>query len=201
MSDLYTIVMVIPHRIKKDTLNALRRVKFPFYCGVAHCLVDLEGKHSNSLLMTNTPVPPQPLIHASCLALGEDGVMLRGPSASGKSSLALRLIDQGADLVGDDYCQYWVRDGALWAAAQPPLAGLLEVRGIGVISLPYRRQIAVRAVIDLCPGDMIDRLPEREKTTIHGLFIPCYRLDPFHNDACAKVRLAVRLATGIIKTV
>jgi serine kinase of HPr protein (carbohydrate metabolism regulator) len=142
-----------------------------------------------------------PLIHASCLALGEDGVLLRGPSASGKSSLALRLIDQGAELVGDDYCCYWTRQGRLWAGPQPPLVGLLEVRGMGIIRLPYRRQVTVQAVIDLCPGVALERLPSAQTTVILGLEVPLYTLDPFHNDACAKVRLAVRLATGNIKTV
>lgn len=140
------------------------------------------------------------MIHASCVAVGDCGVVLRAGSGQGKSSLALRLIDQGAELVGDDYCRYWVRAGALWVGPQPALAGVIEVRGIGLVTMPYRAEVRVGVVFDLCPGRALERLPTAQTTRIEGLEIPCYALDPYHNDACAKVRLAVRLATGNIKT-
>ncbi|SIT15145.1 HPr kinase/phosphorylase [Insolitispirillum peregrinum] len=139
-----------------------------------------------------------PLIHASCVALGDDGVLLRGPSGSGKSDLALRLIDQGAMLVGDDYCQYQARDGVLHASPQPTIPGLLEVRGLGIIRLPWRPEIPVRLIVDLTPDPQPERMPAPEQDQICGLSLPVVRLNPFQASAVAKVRLAVLLATGII---
>jgi hypothetical protein len=77
---------------------------------------------------------------------------------------------------------------------------MIEVRGIGLVDLPYLAESRVGVLFDLCPGQPIERLPMAQTVRIEGIEIPRYALDPFHNDACAKVRLAVRLATGNIKT-
>lgn len=70
-------------------------------------------------------------VHASCVAIGGRGVLLVGPSGSGKSDLALRLIDGGAELVADDRVALRLADGRPVADAPPALAGLLEIREIG----------------------------------------------------------------------
>lgn len=142
------------------------------------------------------------LIHATCVAVAGIGVLLWGPSGSGKSDLALRLIDDGAELVGDDYCSFEQRDKALYAAPQQNIAGLLEVRGLGIIRLPYRPEALVRVVIELLPADQDpERLPSPQTTTICGVSLPVIPLNPFQMSSMAKVRLAVRLATGIIEAV
>jgi len=79
-----------------------------------------------------TPVPHQ----ASCVALAGRGVLIEGPPGSGKSSLALALIDRGATLVGDDGILIEQRDGRAWALPPPNIQGLLEVRNVGLITLP-----------------------------------------------------------------
>lgn len=145
-------------------------------------------------------------LHATCITLFDHGVLLRGPSGSGKSDLALRLIDQGAMLVGDDYCHYHAQDGGLYAAPIETIAGLLEVRGIGIVRLPYHPKARVRLVVDLVPptsqdpAQRIERLPPWQETEIAGVSLPFIRLYPFEDSAAAKVRLAVRLATGIIES-
>lgn len=137
-------------------------------------------------------------IHATCIAINGQGVLLRGPSGSGKSDLALRLIDGGAVLVGDDYCHYEARNGEVVARPQAPIAGLLEVRGVGVLRLGYVVEAVVRLVVDLTPGQTPERLPEPEYTPILDIPVRRLALDPFEASAPAKVRLAVRLASGDI---
>jgi len=137
-------------------------------------------------------------VHATCVAIGGQGVLLRGPSGSGKSDLALRLIDAGATLVGDDYCVYKVRAGEVIAAPRAGIRGKLEVRGLGIVTVGAADEAPVRLVVDLMPGRTPDRLPERRTTDVRGVAVPCIALDPFEASAAAKVRLAVRIATGDI---
>lgn len=135
--------------------------------------------------------------HGTCIAINGLGVLLRGPSGSGKSDLALRLIDGGAQLIGDDYCAYTLRDGQPWAAPAETTRGLIEVRGVGIVHLTDSpAEAAIRLVIDLLPGAPIERLPEVETTDILGLPVRRIVLDPFEPSAAAKVRLAVRLVAG-----
>lgn len=79
-----------------------------------------------------TAVPYQ----ASCVKVGQRGLLIEGPPGSGKSSLALALIDRGAALVGDDGVLLEARDGRLWALPPPRITGLLEVRNVGLLTLP-----------------------------------------------------------------
>jgi HPr kinase/phosphorylase len=131
------------------------------------------------------------LVHATSVALGENCVLLRGPSGSGKSDLALRLIDGGAVLVADDQTRIAPRDGQIVAAAPPAIAGLIEARGVGLLSVDYRAEAVARLVFDLVPGGPVERLPEPETVEYFGIEIPLLRLDPFTPSAAAKVRLAV----------
>ena len=76
------------------------------------------------------------LHQASCVAIGGRAVLIEGPPGSGKSSLALALIDRGAVLVGDDGVALAARDGRLFASPPPNIAGLLEVRNVGLLRFP-----------------------------------------------------------------
>lgn len=147
----------------------------------------------------------RPALHATCLSLDGAGVLLRGPAGCGKSDLALRLIDAGtARLVGDDYCDYAVEAGALVARPKPAGAGLLEVRGLGILRLDsavLAPQVIVTAVIDLTPGQAGDRLPEPAWVDVLGVRLRRFALDPFAASAPAKVRLAARLASGTMDAV
>jgi len=128
-------------------------------------------------------------VHATCVAINDDGVLLAGPPGAGKSDLALRLISSGAVLVGDD--QVIVRQQAerLIVSAPKNLQGLLEVRGIGICSYPFMKECKLTAVFDLEHGTTPERLPDlKEQTgTILGLQVARVRLDPFHASAVAKV--------------
>jgi len=136
------------------------------------------------------------LIHATAVAIGGRAVLLRGPSGSGKSDLALRLIDAGARLVADDQTRIW-RDGdVLLARAPKPIAGLIEVRGVGIVrveSLPLAR---LALIADLVAVQHVERLPEPSGETIFGLTIPRVAVAPFEVSAPIKLRLALAAASG-----
>lgn len=139
----------------------------------------------------------QPLtiqIHASCVELAGLGVLLRGPSGSGKSDLALRLIDAGGRLVADDRTDLALEDGALLASAPRPIAGRLEIRGVGIVDLPTVAVTRVSLAADLVPSAGIERLPVPRHCSYLGVEIPLIALAPFECSAPAKLRVAVREA-------
>jgi HPr kinase/phosphorylase len=127
-------------------------------------------------------------MHASCVAREGAGVLLLGPSGSGKSDLALRLIDRGFMLVADDGVE--IEDGR--ARPSPPLAGLLEIRGLGIVCLPHLPDTALALAVDLTAGG--DRLPAPERHAT--LDLPLIRLDSRHASAAAVVAYALDCATG-----
>lgn len=144
----------------------------------------------------NDEFPQQ--IHASCVALGDAAVLLRGPSGSGKSDLAMRLIEAGAQLVADDRVDLSADTDAVMARAPKALRGLLEVRGLGILPFPPASEAPVRLVVDLITAEDIERLPEPETIDTGGIRIPLVRLDPFQSSAVMKVQLALDLALGRI---
>ncbi|NQV22655.1 MAG: serine/threonine protein kinase [Rhodospirillales bacterium] len=132
------------------------------------------------------------LLHGTCIEVDGAGVILRGPSGSGKSDLALRLMDEGARLVADDQIQTNVQSHRLLAAAPDTIDGLIEVRGIGVISVPSMASVEVELVIDLLPPESVQRMPEPSYVEIEGIQLPLFFMTPFEQSATAKLRLAVR---------
>ncbi len=131
-------------------------------------------------------------IHGSCVAIGEIGVLIRGPSGAGKSDLALRLIDHGAVLVADDYCDVETRGGEIYLAAPRSIAGRMEVRGWGVARMAHRASAKLGLVVDLARPGAIERLPEKTAEEVAGVSIPWMRADPTAPSADAKIRFAVR---------
>ncbi len=133
-------------------------------------------------------------MNATCVDLDGAGVLLRGPSGSGKSDLALRLIDAGARLVADDFVELAAVGGGV--AAQPPesLSGLLEVRGLGLMRLPHRDSVPVALLIDLVPPSEVPRLPDPESEDVLGVAVPRVVLCATEASAAAKVRAAAKMA-------
>ena len=129
-------------------------------------------------------------VHATSVELAGTAVLLRGPSGSGKSDLALRLIDGGARLVADDYTEIKLCDGRLVASVPAATAGLLEVRGLGIVQVPNVAEAWLRLVVDLVPPDEVERLPEKAHMAYLGVELPLLALAPFESATPAKLRLA-----------
>ena len=136
------------------------------------------------------------LLHATAVAIDGRAVLLGGPSGSGKSDLALRLIDAGARLVADDQSELSRRGDVLMVRAPATIAGLIEARGLGILRLNALAEAPVGLIAELVPADRIERLPPRRTRAILGIAVPLIEIAPFEASAAAKLRLALRaLAT------
>lgn len=130
-------------------------------------------------------------LHATTIAIDGRAVMLCGSSGSGKSDLALRLIDRGAKLVSDDYTIAILTDGRPYAAPPENIAGKMEVRGIGVVSMEHVADIPVALVVDLL--DQVERMPLKPVArAIAGVQVPVVTVVPHEASAPIKIELALR---------
>ena len=131
-------------------------------------------------------------LHASCIAIGEFGLLIRGASGSGKSDLVLRMLDepQGAVLVADDQVILTVESGVIYASAPPNLAGMLEIRGQGIVKRPAFAKVKLSHIIDLETPPEIARMPEVSElqTTILNQVFPRLKLYSFQASAPARIR-------------
>jgi serine kinase of HPr protein (carbohydrate metabolism regulator) len=139
------------------------------------------------------------LVHATAIAIATDGgfraLLLRGRSGSGKSDLALRLIDAGAHLVTDDQSVLSRRGDAIIVSPPARISGLMEVRGIGIMRVEALAEAPVVLIADLVPPEQIDRMPERRREDLLGVSVPVIAVAPFEASAPAKLRLALRAFT------
>ncbi len=137
-------------------------------------------------------------VHASCVAVNGLGVLIRGEPGSGKSDLAARLIDGGGQLVADDRVDLASREGALIACAPAAIAGLLEMRGVGILRMAHLAEAAVGLVVDMVGRDAIERVPEPAFCDYMGVAVPLLRVWPFEPSAAAKIRFAVAALKGSV---
>jgi serine kinase of HPr protein (carbohydrate metabolism regulator) len=131
------------------------------------------------------------LVYGTTVAVDGRAVLLRGPSGSGKSDLALRLIEAGAQLVADDQTRLVREAGRLVASAPDTIAGQLEVRGIGIVPVENVRRAPLDLVVDLVPPEQVERYPEAGTCTYLEISVPLLSLAPFEASTPAKVRLAL----------
>tara|TARA_B100000614_G_scaffold48687_1_gene41786 strand:+ start:655 stop:1104 length:450 start_codon:yes stop_codon:yes gene_type:complete len=136
------------------------------------------------------------IVHGSCIEIGGSAVLLRGASATGKSDLALRLIDTGAVLVSDDRVALRPVGDGIEASPPSSIAGLIEVRGVGIVTTPFVARSRLALVADLVVAPL-PRLPEPSTCRIEGVDLPVIVLMPFEASAPAKLRIALAtLARG-----
>jgi len=129
------------------------------------------------------------LVHGTAVKLNNKGLLIKGCSGSGKSDLALRLINEGAVLISDD--QVIVKQVGECVEMAPPkqLQGLLEVRGIGIIKVPYDARCHLEMIVELRARGDIDRLPEAEIEEYFGVSLPKIRLHAFDHSTPLKIDL------------
>lgn len=145
-------------------------------------------------MTTHHPKANTTLLHANCVAIGNHAILLMGESGSGKSDLALRLIDRGARLVSDDYTECERRGDTLFASPPGTIAGKMEVRYIGVVPMPYILDVPV--VLAIALDDKPQRMPDRTRSVdILDTSLPVFQLDAFEPSAPIKAELALRSLT------
>ena len=137
-------------------------------------------------------------VHGTSVALDGAGVLLRGPSGAGKSDLALRLIDAGAVLLADDQTELRRAGTGLRMSAPPTIAGLLEVRGIGILRVSSVPSAILRLVVTLVPSEAVERLPEPRECRFLDCAVSEIALAPFEASAPAKLRLALHAVTAAV---
>jgi HPr kinase/phosphorylase len=139
--------------------------------------------------------------------LGDAGVLILGVPGAGKSDLVLRLIDQPgfgtgdallrARLVSDDQTIIERRGDALYASSPKPIAGLLEIRGQGIVAVDHVPEVRLALVVRLMPAMEIERLPENTQINrIAGVALPEIGIDPATVTAPARIRAAL---TGVLQ--
>jgi RNase adaptor protein for sRNA GlmZ degradation len=135
--------------------------------------------------------------HATAVALAGRAVLLLGPPGAGKSDLALRLIDRGWRLVADDQVVLTARDGRLWASPPPTIAGLIEVRGVGIVAEPPLAAAPVVLAIDLARPPT--RLPDSDTWLFAGIAVPLIALAAHEESAPLKVERALQHLGDAVK--
>lgn len=129
-------------------------------------------------------------IHASCVAIDGRAVLIEGPSGSGKSDLTLRLIDRGWTLVADDRTIVERIGDRLFTRAPDRIAGRIEVRGVGIVSMPFVAGLPVALVVtaDSAPS----RMPRPETTTFCGVALTMARLTLIEASTPCKIELLIK---------
>lgn len=153
--------------------------------------------------MDDAPERAPLLVHGTCVALGRSGALLRGPSGSGKSDLALRFLFlarrgpaaiEAPILVADDQVEIVRAGDRLLARAPATIRGRMEVRGVGIVEVKHLEQAELALVVDLVPElTDVERLPDRGASArLAGIDVPLIRLCPW--EASAAIKLSVALA-------
>jgi HPr kinase/phosphorylase len=142
-------------------------------------------------------------IHGTAIAIGNAALLLTGPSGSGKSDLALRMIDGGARLVADDRVELVIEDGRLCCRAPSGmpagLMGRIEVRGVGIVPAPRTTGATpLQWLVELVPPDTVERMPASETRSYLGHAVPVLRLAAFEASTAVKLRLAAACGPGLI---
>lgn len=140
-------------------------------------------------------------VHGTCVALGRTAALLRGPSGSGKSDLALRFLFlarrgpaalEAPKLVADDQVVLSRDGGTIRVRPPDTIAGKLEVRGVGIVEVKWAPEADLALIVDLVPPDQVERMPPHETIDILGLHVERLKLTPF--EASAPIKLAAAMA-------
>ena len=127
-------------------------------------------------------------MHSSSVVIDDNGVLILGDSGSGKSDLALRLIDNGATLISDDISICKKNSNDIYLYCPPEIKGLLEVREVGIITVPFVERIKLRLVVNLKSNNN-ERFPKDSSFRILGIKIPIINIEGKNSSAVAKIKV------------
>jgi len=127
-------------------------------------------------------------LHATSVAIEDNGVAIFGDTGSGKSDLALRLIDSGATLISDDITVFSKLEKNINLFGVENTKGLLEVRGIGIITVPYIEGIRLKLVVRLSDKET-ERIPKKNQISLLGLKFPKLEINGKNSSSVAKVKV------------
>lgn len=130
------------------------------------------------------------MLHATSVAIDGRAILIEGVSGVGKSDLALRLIDRGATLVSDDRTLVVRHNAVLVARAPDTIRGKIEVRGLGILTLPAVTDVTVALIVRL--GVTPERMPDRRQRRLAGVVVPEFAFDAFHASTPIKIEWALR---------
>jgi HPr kinase/phosphorylase len=140
-------------------------------------------------------------LHATAVSLNGLGVLIRGPSGSGKSDLALRLIGRGARLIADDQVIIEAVGEKLHLSAPRATYGLIEVRGLGIVNIGAVKNTWLSLIVNVKLCEEIERMPEIKRELHEGISITTIEIDAFHASAPEKIKIALRIQSGEINLV
>ena len=133
-------------------------------------------------------------VHGTSVSIDGDGVLFRGPSGSGKSDLALRMINYGAQLVSDDQVCLMRRNDNIFMSSPPTIRNSMEVRGIGIVNTVAQKEAPLILVLNMLPNNAASRMPIWQLCTFLDIKVPAVEFAPFEISAHLKVKLAINLA-------
>ena len=141
------------------------------------------------------------LFHGTAVLYRGFGILIRGPSGSGKSDLALRLIDDGADLIADDQVIIKSVGEILQLSSPDKISGLIEIRGVGVVRIKYVSGVPLGLILDINPRKKLKRMPIIKKELIGSISIPVISIDAFESSAVAKIKIFMQCLGNEIKLI
>jgi serine kinase of HPr protein (carbohydrate metabolism regulator) len=143
-------------------------------------------------------------IHATCVALGRHGALLLGKPGSGKSDLALRfaltrLPDEFGSpaLIADDQVEVWRHGATVLARAPAALAGKIEIRGVGIVAMPFCEEAELCLAVSLADRAAVPRMPDENlRHEVCGFTLPALTMHPFDCSAPLKLAIAIHRTSG-----
>ncbi len=134
--------------------------------------------------------------HCTVVSINGFGILIEGQSGSGKTSLALGLLERAearslpATFVTDDQAFLESRSGKLIAKAPDEIAGKVEIRGFGILNMPHSDEAPIHLVVKLVPDDTIKRMPDRKTTSLCGMEIPSLDVPIMHEQQSVRIIFA-----------
>jgi len=141
--------------------------------------------------------------HCNVVEIAGKGILIEGPAGSGKTSLALGLVDAArqrgidAHFVADDQALLEVEDGRIVARTPPSIAGLAEIRGHGIVRLAHRSRSTIGLVLAMVEDDGLERMPEQVTTFVLGIELPAIAVPVRHEAQAVRIILA-RLGISLV---